>query len=173
MTRCFVAVLPDEAVNCAVDRAVAAAVGPGSPWRPVAPERRHVTLRFHADADAGELADTLRPRVAGLPAPTLRLEGAGIFGTVLWLGVLPVLPDDARRWSGLLAAVGEDPAGHVAHLTVCRARERPGAVPAGLEGRHGPSWTPGEVVLVASGVPHRVLERFPLVGGGEAVGPGR
>lgn len=167
MTRCFVAVFPDEAVNRAVDDAVAAA--PDPPWRPVAGERRHVTLRFHADVDAGALADTLRPRLAGLPAPTLRLAGAGIFGTALWLGVLP---DDAGCWAALLAAVGADPAGHVAHLTVCRARGRPGTVPDGLDG-HGPSWTPGEVALVASGVPHRVLERFPLVGGDEAVGPGR
>ena len=170
MTRCFVAVLPDDAVTAAVDRGVAAAVPPGSSWRPVAPERRHVTLSFRADADPDELAASLRPRLAGLPAPGLHCAGAGIFGTALWLGVRP---DDRRCWSGLLMAVGADPAGHVAHLTVARARGRPGAVPEGLQGRHGPSWTPGEVVLVASGVPHRVLERFPLAGGDEAVGPGR
>jgi 2'-5' RNA ligase len=170
VTRCFVAVFPDEAVNRAVDEVVAAAVPPGSPWRPVARERRHVTLRFHGDADPGELADALRPRLAGLPAPTLQCSGAGVFGTALWLGVLP---DEEVRWSGLLAAVGADAGEHVAHLTVGRARGRAVAVPPGLEGRHGPSWTPGEAVLVASGSPYGVLERFPLVGGDEAVGPGR
>lgn len=174
MTRYFVAVFPDEAVNRAVDEVVAAAVPPGS-WRPVDRERRHVTLRFHGDADPGALAGTLRPRLAGLPAPTLCLAGAGIFGTALWLGVVPATGpgQHADRWSGLVAAVGADPADHVAHLTVGRARGRPAAVPDGLEGRPGPSWTPGEVVLVASGSPYGVLERFPLVGGDEAVGPGR
>jgi 2'-5' RNA ligase len=178
--RLFVALLPDEAVTAAVDAALERALrsGPdGARWRPVAASRRHVTLRFHGDADPEDTAAVLRRDLAELPAPVLRTAGAGRFGTALWLGVAPEDPD---RWRRLLVAVGADPDEHVAHLTVARrqgperahAGERVPEVPPGLTGHRGPAWCPGEVVLVASGVPYRVLERFPLVGGGAGRGGG-
>ncbi|NMO89931.1 2'-5' RNA ligase family protein [Actinomycetospora sp. TBRC 11914] len=174
--RLFVAVLPDDAVDAAVDAALERALRPGPDgdrWRPVARERRHVTLRFLADADPGDVAATLRRDLAGLPAPRLRPEGAGVFGTALWLGIRP---DDGEGWSRLVAAAGADPGEHVAHLTVARCRGRAPAVPPGLDAHRGPAWTPREAVLVAGGTPYRVLERFALVespGGGEGVGPAR
>ncbi|MCD2197207.1 hypothetical protein LQ327_27930 [Actinomycetospora endophytica] len=173
--RLFVAVLPDEAVTAAVGAALERAL-PGTGWRAVAPERRHVTLRFLADAAPDVTAATLRRDLAGVLAPTLHTTGAGVFGTALWLGVRPERPE---AWRDLLVAVGTDPGGHVAHLTVARGRD--GTVPEGLAGHRGPAWTPGAVLLVASGTPYRVVEEFPLVGGGarprdgaggdEAVGP--
>jgi 2'-5' RNA ligase len=169
--RLFVAVLPDAAVDRAVDAALEVALRrapDGGRWRPVASSRRHVTLRFHADADPAEVSAGLRAELAGRAAPTLRLAGAGVFGTALWLGVHP---DDPAAWTDLVAATGADPDTHVPHLTVARARgAAAAAVPPGLAGHCGPAWTAGEVVLVASGVPYRVLDRFPLVGGG--AGPG-
>jgi RNA 2',3'-cyclic 3'-phosphodiesterase len=83
--RLFVAVLPDPAVDRAIDAALEVALrgAHAGRWRPVAPSRRHVTLRFHADADPGEVAADLRARLAGRPAPTLRCAGAGVFGTAL------------------------------------------------------------------------------------------
>jgi 2'-5' RNA ligase len=150
--RLFVAVFPDETVNDAVDDAVACL--DGTSWRPVARERRHVTLRFHADADPEAVAADLRRGLTDHPAPALRCHGAGLFGTALWLGVRP---DDRSVWERLLLAVGVDPAEHVAHLTVARGR---GPVPDVLREHHGPPWRPGAVVLVASGTPYRVVERF-------------
>ncbi len=175
--RLFVAVLPDDAVNAAADAALDRALrrgGDGDRWRPVAASRRHVTLRFLADADPDVVAADLRRDLDGLPAPALRTVGAGVFGTALWLGVEGL--GVGELGSRLVGAAGGDPAGHVAHLTVARARGRTPAVPPGLDRHRGPAWTPREVVLVASGVPYRVVERFPLVGdpgGGEAVGPAR
>lgn len=165
MVRLFVAVFPDAAVGAAVDTVVAG-LDDGS-WRPVARERRHVTLRFHADADPDEVAADLRRGLAGAVGTGLRCAGAGVFGSALWLGVRP---DDRSSWAALLRAVGTDPADHVAHLTVARGR---GPVPAALREHDGPRWRPDTVALVASGSPYRVIERFPLVGApgaDEAVG---
>lgn len=170
--RMFVAVLPDAAVSTAVDRLLPDALS-GTGWRAVTPRRRHVTLRFLADADPDAVAEALRRDLAGLPAPALRTVGAGVFGSALWLGVRTDGPQDWRR---LLVAAGADPDEHVAHLTVARrpgpARARgpgPGAasaaVPSGLVEHRGPLWRPGEVRLVASGNPYRLVAAFPLVGG--------
>ena len=168
--RLFVAVVPDAAVDRAVDAALEVALrrGPDAGrWRPVASSRRHVTLRFLADADPAEVAADLRIDLAGCPAPTLRCAGAGVFGTALWLGVHP---DDPAGWAHLVTATGADAGAHVAHLTVARARGAVPAVPPGLAGHRGPAWTPAEVLLVASGVSYRVVDRFPLVGGGARPG---
>jgi 2'-5' RNA ligase len=164
--RLFVAVVPDAAVDRAVDAALEVALRrapDAGRWRPVALSRRHVTLRFHADADPAEVSAGLRRDLAGREAPTLRCAGAGVFGTALWVGVHP---DDPAGWTDLLRATGADPDAHVAHLTVARARGAAPAVPPGLAEHRGPAWSATEVVLVASGEPYQVLDRFPLVGGG-------
>ncbi len=174
--RLFVAVYPDEAVNAAADAALERALrrAPDADrWRPVARERRHVTLHFLADADPDATAAALRRALAGHPAPTLGTEGAGVFGTALWLGVRPT---DPRAWAHLVAAAGGDPATHVPHLTVARCRGRVPDVPQELADDRGPAWTPREALLVTGGGRHRVVERFPLVGrpgAGEGVGADR
>jgi 2'-5' RNA ligase len=170
--RLFVALVPDATVTAAVDALLPVALA-GTGWRAVDPGRRHVTLRFLADADPAATAGALRRDVAGLPAPTLHTAGAGVFGTALWLGVgvgvgVANTDADAGGWARLLRAVGTDPDSHVAHLTVARGRD--GTVPEILAGHRGPSWTPGEVLLLASGTPYRVVEEFPLVGGGARPG---
>ncbi|HEY2222995.1 2'-5' RNA ligase family protein [Actinomycetospora sp.] len=164
--RLFVAVVPDAAVTAAIDALLPPALT-GTGWRAVAPGRRHVTLRFLADADPAVTAAALRRDLAGAPAPRLRTTGAGVFGTALWLGVRVA---DPAGWEALLRAVGTDPGEHVAHLTVARGRD--GDVPETLAGHRGPAWAPGEVLLVASGTPYRVVDEFPLVGGGARPGDG-
>lgn len=164
--RLFVAVVPDAAATAALDALVLPALV-GTGWRPVAPERRHVTLRFLPDADPVAVAGSLGGSLAGLPAPVLHTSGAGVFGTALWLGVRAA---DADGWAQLLRAVGTDPDEHVAHLTVARGRD--GAAPEALAAHRGPSWAPAALRLVASGTPYRVLEEFPLVGGGPPPGDG-
>lgn len=171
--RLFVAVFPDEAVNAAVD-AVVVDLDPDH-WRVAARERRHVTLRFHADADPDRVAADLRRDLVGSVTTGLRCRGAGTFGSALWLGVVPdeeaeQHADRGSAWATLLRAVGSDPADHVAHLTVARGR---GPVPATVQAYEGPRWIPRTVALVASGSPYRVLEEFALVrppGADEAVG---
>jgi len=167
--RLFTAVFPDAGVTAAVDAVVAAAVDPTT-WRVVAPERRHVTLCFHGDADPDALASALRERATGLPAPHLRCTGAGIFGDALWLGVTADPPDPV---TALVVAAGGDAAGHVGHLTVARRRRgapRRSPVPAALAAHVGPVWTPTEVALVASGDPYVLVERVALTTGAVGVG---
>ena len=167
--RLFTAVFPDAAVTAAVAAVVAAAVDPAT-WRAVAPQRRHVTLCFHGDADPDTLASALRARATGLPAPRLRCAGAGIFGEALWLGVTADPPDPL---TALVVAAGGDPANHAGHLTVARRRRgapRRRPVPAAMAAHVGPGWTPGEVVLVASGNPYVLVERVALTTGAVGVG---
>jgi RNA 2',3'-cyclic 3'-phosphodiesterase len=164
--RLFVAVVPDAAATAAVD-ALLRHARTGTGWRAVAPGRRHVTLRFLADAEPAVTAAALRRDVAGLPAPRMRTTGAGVFGTALWLGVHVA---DPPGWERLLRSVGTDPGEHVAHLTVARGRD--GTVPEGLVAHRGPTWEPAAVLLVASGTPYRVVEEFPLVGRGARPGDG-
>jgi 2'-5' RNA ligase len=81
----------------------------------VAPERWHVTVAFLGRVDPRPHQD----RQIVLPErPALMLGGAGTFGDrVLWAGVRGSVADVVR-------AVGADPQGHTAHLTVARVRGR-------------------------------------------------
>jgi 2'-5' RNA ligase len=154
----------------------AAAAGAPPGWRAVDPDTWHLTLAFHGDTDPEPLARALDGSVRGLPAPRLRLRGAGSFPGVRWAGVQA---DPADRLSGLVAAAGGDPAGFVPHITVLRARGRgrgSGSGPASSDPAWsdpawsdycGPWWRPIEVLLVRSdpggGRAHyRVVHRAPL-----------
>ena len=114
-----------------------------------APERWHVTLRFHGDdAEPGDQLAALR----GLPAPTVRLAGSGTFPGVLWIGV-----DGPLRPLAEAAGAGGE---WRPHLTV--ARGRPTRWPhVEFTGRE---WTVTEVALVRShpSVGYEVLDRVPL-----------
>ncbi|MEV0681280.1 2'-5' RNA ligase family protein [Actinosynnema sp. NPDC050436] len=125
------------------------AAHPGLGW--TAPDRWHVTLRFHGDAaEPAGLLDALR----GLPAPTLRLTSSGTFPGVLWMGVRGPL----RPLAEAAGAAGD----WRPHLTVARARRRADPLPqVGFDGRE---WTVTEVALVRSrpSVGYEVLERVPL-----------
>lgn len=196
--RLFVAIRPprpvlehlDAALEGVRDRA-------GRALRWTEPEQRHLTLAFHPDVPAGAVDDVVddAARMAAEHAPpTLHLAGAGEFShRTLWVGV----GGQARELGALLASPwladddGRDR--RRAHLTVARVsasapqarrgRRRRGEprepAPATLllaEAVHalsvyrGPSWTAGEVEVVASrlgegrsgGPLHEVLAAVPL-----------
>ncbi len=135
-------------------RAVLAATGVPPGWRAVDPDAWHVTLAFHGDAEPEPLAHALDGSARGLPAPRLRLRGAGSFPGVRWAGVQA---DPADRLAGLVAAAGGDPAAFVPHVTVSRRRRRgrqrgrgTGTDTPGWAEHHGPWWRPADVLLVRS-----------------------
>jgi 2'-5' RNA ligase len=135
---------------------------PGAPrWTP--PSRWHLTLLFLGDVPAHLLAPlttAVAPAVAGTPPLTLRLAGAGRFGSarrpvVCWAGLagdVAGLTALAGRLSAAARALGlpvEDRPFR-AHLTL--GRWRPGrpadaALPDRLAGYAGPVWPVPEVVL--------------------------
>ena len=138
---------------------------PGAPrWTP--PERWHLTLLFLGAVPAEqveELVAAAGPAVATAPPMTLRLAGAGRFGTrrrpqVFWAGVTG---DDAALGalaarlaavaSGLGLPVEDRP--FRAHLTLGRWRPgRPGDgdLPERLAGHRGPCWPATGVELLES-----------------------
>ncbi len=138
---------------------------PGAPrWTP--PERWHLTLLFLGTVPAEqveELVAAAGPAVAATPPMSLRLAGAGRFGTrrrpqVFWTGVTG---DDAalRVLAARLAAVARRLGLRVedrpfrAHLTLGRWRPgRPGDgdLPERLAGHRGPAWPVTEVELLES-----------------------
>ncbi|MEU0467362.1 RNA 2',3'-cyclic phosphodiesterase [Amycolatopsis sp. NPDC006131] len=159
----FSAVLPPAAV---VETLTAEVAGlprlDGVRWS--SPDNWHVTLGFYGEDDARARADWLRPRLAGMSAPRIWLEGAGTFTRVLYLGVY----GEGITELGLAAGAGEEGRAYLPHLTLARTRER---VPAELErrlsGYRSEMWTAAEAVLMrsqrsADGVRYVALERFPL-----------
>lgn len=127
----------------------------------------HVTLGFYGEeAEPATRVDWLRRRLAGRSAPTLRLEGAGSFSQVLYLGVY------GEGLAELATAAG---AGHerpyLPHLTLARAREGvPPELPRRLARYASQAWTATDVVLMRSehtreGARYSVVETFPLESG--------
>jgi 2'-5' RNA ligase len=130
------------------------AAWPSLRW--VRPERWHMTAVFLGDVDDGAVPGLVAATgraVAGLPAPALRLAGAGEFPgrgrplRVLWVGVAgevaPVVAacEQAARDCGVRLEQRE----HVPHLTLARAdrprrRAAPAAGPSARDspGRDGP-----------------------------------
>jgi 2'-5' RNA ligase len=161
-----VAVVPPASALADLERALAPLRdAPGAPrWTP--PERWHLTLLFLGEvpaAVAGELPAALAAAVAAAPPMSLRLAGAGRFGSrrrpqVAWAGVEgDVGPLTAL--AGRLAAAARRLRLEVEdrpfrpHLTL--GRWRPGEPADGdlldrLAGYRGPAWAVGEVRLVQS-----------------------
>ena len=143
------------------------------PAWPSAPERWHLTLAFLGEVeDPHRLVPALAEVCTGRPPLDLRLAGSGAFGRggPVWVGV----EGDRAPLTALAGAVARacrdagvevERRPYRPHLTVGR-RGRPD--PALLAAYTGPTWTAGEVELVASRlgppVEHRVLDRFPLTG---------
>ncbi|MFI9817494.1 2'-5' RNA ligase family protein [Saccharothrix variisporea] len=150
--RLFTGVFPPAEVVEELTEALAPVRAANTDLRWVAPERWHVTLRFHGDdAEPGDQLDAFR----GLTAPTVRLAGSGFFRAVLWIGVEgPLEP--------LAEAAGTPLDQWRPHLTVAR--------PRGMRMRWphveftGREWTVREVVLVRSdpATGYEVLDRVPL-----------
>ncbi|MFC4063759.1 RNA 2',3'-cyclic phosphodiesterase [Actinoplanes subglobosus] len=148
MSRLFVAVFPSEE---AVDHLCR--VLPSSAAR--RPEKWHVTLAFLGDVpdpDVPLVTDAL----AAVPPPgpiTLRLAGAGRFGSVTWAGVhgdlerLTTFREDIRH---ALAEAGFpiDARPFRPHFTISYRYDR--RLTTTLESYSGPSWTVHEFALVDS-----------------------
>lgn len=128
-------------------------------------ERWHITLRFYGEDDPATRAQWLRDRVSALPAPRLRLAGAGTFPGVFFAGVDTDGPSEAVALRKLAFAAGAERR-YRAHLTLARWRSpevsRERLTPL-LEGYAGPWFVPDAVALVRSEAgEYRVLDRMPL-----------
>lgn len=178
--RLFTALLPPAEVLDDLAAALAGVADPGG-LRWTSREQWHITLGFFGDDDdPGTRTDWLAARATGLPAPELRLSGAGTFPGVLWVavsetpgpgqGALRVLARAAGADQGERPDAHRDRLAFRPHLTIARARRASGParqVARALHGYHGPCWRPAEVALVRSepeGRRHRytVLARAPL-----------
>ncbi|WP_308190227.1 RNA 2',3'-cyclic phosphodiesterase [Amycolatopsis sp. GM8] len=131
-------------------------------WIP--PAQWHITLGFYGDReDPDARVKWLRSALAGWHAPMLRLEGAGTFSRVLYLGVY----SDGLTELAAAAGAGEQRP-YLPHLTVARTEDDvPAELPKRLSGFVSEPWTATEVVLMSSerterGPRYAVLERFPL-----------
>jgi 2'-5' RNA ligase len=130
------------------------------------PDRWHLTLLFLGATPADcvhALVEGAEKAVAAAPAISLRLAGAGRFGSlrrpqVFWAGVdgdVEPLVELAERLAALARALGlpvEDRPFHP-HLTLGRwAPRRPadGRLPEQLAGYRGPAWPATEVRLLES-----------------------
>jgi 2'-5' RNA ligase len=141
-------------------------------WSPR--DRWHVTIGFFGDDDDPDRRTKwLRRRVAGRPAPTLRLAGAGTFHGVLWTGVHTGTEPDARRLARLAQAAGAgraDRSGFHPHLTLARWRAGTpdsAVLIAVFAGYTGPWFTPDELLLMRSelgsgGPTYTTVDRLPL-----------
>lgn len=90
-------------------------------WAP--PAQWHITLGFYGEDDPEARVEWLGKALAGRSAPTLRLQGAGTFSRVLYLGVY------SEGLTELAAAAGaEEERPYLPHLTVARTA---GDVPHG------------------------------------------
>ncbi|WP_298181456.1 RNA 2',3'-cyclic phosphodiesterase [Saccharomonospora sp.] len=170
--RLFAAVTPSPKVVSALREELDRHLLERGPLRWVETPQWHITLGFYGKDDPDGRVSWLRPRLAGLSAPTVRLVGAGSFSGVLWIGV---------REHGLTEVAEEiRPEGQTRpfhpHLTLARGRAS-GAIDAIERWRRrlaefeSPEWTAAEVVLFRSdrvedgrraGPRYSVVERFPL-----------
>lgn len=134
----------------------------GPRWTP--PAQWHITLGFYGEQDDPEArVNWLRSALAGHHAPMLRIEGAGTFSRVLYLGVY------SEGLTELAAAIGAgEDRPYLPHLTVARTEDDvPGELPRRLSGFVSEPWTATEVVLMRSerterGARYSIVERFPL-----------
>ncbi|GAB3587175.1 RNA 2',3'-cyclic phosphodiesterase [Amycolatopsis endophytica] len=159
----FSALLPPSSiVEPLMTRVAALPRADGIRWS--APQSWHVTLAFYGEDDAAGRAEWLRPRLAGMRAPRIWLEGAGSFTRVLYLGVY----GEGITELGLAAGAGDEGRPYLPHLTLARTRDDvPPDLPRELSGYRSEMWTAAEAVLMRShqggeGVRYTVVERFPL-----------
>ncbi|EID52668.1 2'-5' RNA ligase family protein [Saccharomonospora xinjiangensis] len=176
--RLFSAVIPPPGVVTALHRELRQAGhrrSPGLRWTTRA--RWHITLGFYGTDLIEQRAEWLRTRLAGLAAPVVRIEGAGSFRGVLWMGVR------GRGLDEVAAAARPDGENrpYIAHLTLALARRGTWAQErrtqsvierwrTSLAEVRSPEWAATEVVLMRSepsrepgGAPlYSVVTRFAL-----------
>jgi len=130
----------------------------GARW--LEPAQWHVTLGYYGeDADAAARAGWLRAELAGHKAPTLRLEGAGSFSRVFYLGVY----GEGLTELATAAGAGQERP-YLPHLTLARTREEvPAELPRLLSGYSSQEWVATEAVLMRSDrAEYSVVARVPL-----------
>lgn len=161
MSRVFLAVRPDDATRDlleALDRSPA----PGVRWVP--PEQWHVTLRFWADADPGEIIEALD--AVRLPEVTIEL-GPVVSRMGPSTVVLPAAGADSLAAAVRAATSDIAPREHrpfVGHLTLARLRHRSAC---GVVGERFSAWFVADSVdlveseLSPAGARHRVLHTWP------------
>ena len=138
--------------------------------RPVPANKWHLTLAFYGDDASLPQRAAHLDRLAGLPAPALRLAGGGTFAGVLWIGVQPVTQTDREALDALAWAAGAGTPYHP-HLTVARwrraapDRQLARQLARRLAGYQGPVWVPTSVDLVRSdpGARYTTVHSAPLI----------
>lgn len=176
--RLFAAIVPPEEVLDSLEAAVlrsGARSADGAAVRWNARDLWHLTVAFYGDDDLPARARRLGEWLRGIPAPRLRIAGAGTFPGVLWAGVTGDRASDRAAVEAVAAAAGtgDDRRPFHPHLTIARwrRRRRPaaiGRVTDALADYAGPSWVAHEVVLFSSelsdrGPRYTAQQHFPLV----------
>jgi 2'-5' RNA ligase len=156
MARLFSAIeLPDEVrADLADQLAGVRGCGPGLRWVP--PERWHITLGFYGDRDDTDRRTAwFREQAAAQRSCQVRLQAAGWFPGVLWVGVHTTDPA-LRALAGALTDPPDDQPDFVPHITVARWRrgvygnELSRAAVVVLDRYRGRWWPTSEVVLFRS-----------------------
>ncbi|MBP2477178.1 2'-5' RNA ligase [Crossiella equi] len=158
LARLFTALwLPADVRDHLADHLAAAGGHAVRGTKPEPVERWHLTLCFHGELPIERQVARLSEVLRGLPAPTLRLRGAGEFHNgpkgVLWAGVEPATPGDGRALHALALAAGADRDRFDPHLTLLRwtgPRPETRSLDTALADYTGPWWTPTELALVRS-----------------------
>ncbi|GLZ40102.1 2'-5' RNA ligase family protein [Actinokineospora sp. NBRC 105648] len=141
MTRLFAAfTLPGEVADH-LERHL-----PPTDLRPTPRTRWHITLAYYGEDDPDLRLERLS-RLAGHPAPRLRLHGSGTFERVCLLVVTTpdrvILDDLAEAAEYRLGGYPQ----YRPHVTVARGDD-PGKMAADLRDYRGPEWTPEEIALL-------------------------
>ncbi|MQA60844.1 MAG: RNA 2',3'-cyclic phosphodiesterase [Actinophytocola sp.] len=174
--RLFAAIVPPEEVLDSLEAAVlrsGAHSADDAAVRWNARELWHLTVAFYGDDDLPARTLRLGERLRGIPAPRLRVVGAGTFPGVLWAGIAGDTASDSAAVEVVAAAgTGDDRLPFHPHLTIARwrGRRRPpaiGRVADALADYAGPSWVAHEVVLFGSELSHHgpsytAQRHFPL-----------
>jgi 2'-5' RNA ligase len=178
LRRAFLAAVPPPAVLDAVGDLVSAATRRGFQW--TRREQWHVTIQYFGRVDdADGLIGALAAPVAIVPAPVVRIQGAGGFpnerrASVYWLGVADAAGLAAVH-AAVMRAAGEfvrprDRTAYVPHLTLARLKSPKKLtedVAALAAISIGPPWTVEELTLFESetrreGAVYHEIARLPL-----------
>lgn len=155
--RCFVAIDMPEELRARLVRLQDELRRAEADVRWVRPETMHLTLRFLGEIDppsVSRLGEALAAVAAARAPLPLRIEGAGLFPTVVWVGCRGDLAPLAAAVEALARDAGLPPDAKpfVPHVTIGRVKSLRNAdrlraaLPAGTFG----SFVAGEIVLVRS-----------------------